>query len=159
MKKIFLYCPFLFTAVLFCSCSSQGENPEQIIAAANALDQQFVEAYSNGDVEGVMATYWNSPDLVSYPPGAMEERGWQKVKEGLSQFFTSIQGAKLVLFDSENKIAGDMILGKGKWSMTMPDGNGGSMEMFGRYSDIKAKRDGKWVYVFDHASVPLPPGS
>jgi hypothetical protein len=29
--------------------------------------------------------------------------------------------------------------------------------MEGRYSDVKAPRDGKWVYATDHASVPLPP--
>lgn len=33
------------------------------------------------------------------------------------------------------------------------------MEMRARYSDVKAKRDDKWVYIFDHASVPLPPPS
>ena len=27
----------------------------------------------------------------------------------------------------------------------------------GRYTDVKRMHDGKWVYVMDHASVPLPP--
>lgn len=31
--------------------------------------------------------------------------------------------------------------------------------MMGRYTDIKAERDGKWVYIMDHASMPLPPPS
>jgi len=29
--------------------------------------------------------------------------------------------------------------------------------MEGRFSDVKAVRDGKWVYVMDHASIPVPP--
>jgi len=29
--------------------------------------------------------------------------------------------------------------------------------MEGRYTDVKAKRDGRWVYLLDHASAPIPP--
>ena len=32
---------------------------------------------------------------------------------------------------------------------------GGGVE--GRFSDVKAQKDGKWVYIIDRASVPLPP--
>ena len=35
----------------------------------------------------------------------------------------------------------------------------GTVEAMGRYTDVKAQRDGKWVYIIDHASVPLPPPS
>jgi len=36
--------------------------------------------------------------------------------------------------------------------MTGPEGK--PFEMTGRYTDVKALRDGKWVYITDHASVP-----
>ena len=39
--------------------------------------------------------------------------------------------------------------------MTGPDGE--PLQMEGRYTDAKAERDGKWVYLVDHASVPIPP--
>ena len=44
------------------------------------------------------------------------------------------------------------------WLSTVPaNGDGTSTVLQGRYSDVKAQRDGQWVYIMDHASVPLPP--
>lgn len=157
MKYLFRYSLILAVAGFILGCAPQGDSPEQMIAAAKALDQQFVEAYSKGDVDGVMATYWNSPELVSYSPDAMEARGWQAVRDGLATFFTSTSGAKLELLETNYKVAGNVVFGWGKWRLTIPAGGDKPMEMLGRYSDVKAKRDGKWVYIFDHASVPLPP--
>jgi len=157
MRYIFL-CTLLFAAVgLILGCAPQGETPEQMIAAAKALDQQFVETYRKGDVDAVMATYWNSPDLVSYPPDAMEVRGWQAAKDALTHSFASMPGATLELIESNYQVAGDVVIGWGKWrvKMTLPDGE--SMMLDGRYTDVKTKRDGKWVYILDHASAPLPP--
>jgi ketosteroid isomerase-like protein len=56
-----------------------------------------------------------------------------------------------------NIAAGDVVLGWGTWTMTIPNGDGTSTVLQGRYSDVKAQRDGQWVYIMDHASVPLPP--
>lgn len=139
------------------SWTENKESPEQMIASAKALDQQFVESFSKGDVDGVMATYWNSPDLVSYPPDSMEVRGWQAAKDALAQSFSQMPGASLELLESNNKVEGDVVLGFGKWRLTITPPEGDPMVINGRYTDVKAKRDGKWVYILDHASVPLPP--
>ncbi len=147
---------FFAMASLTFGCMSSGENPQQMLAEAKALDQRFVAAYNQGDVDGVMDCYWNSPDLINYSPGALEERGWQAVREGVAAFFASAPGLKAELLESNYKVAGDVVLGWGKWRMTIPTG-GEPVVLTGRYSDVKAERDGKWVYVFDHASVPLPP--
>ncbi|HEX9660334.1 MAG TPA: hypothetical protein VGA18_08535 [Rhodothermales bacterium] len=44
------------------------------------------------------------------------------------------------------------------FTMTIPTPDG-AQEMHGRFTDLKAERDGKWLCVHDHASVPLPPAS
>lgn len=147
---------FAIMAVII-GCAPRGESPEQMIAAAKALDQQFATAYNNGDVDGVMATYWNSPDLVSFPPGTMEARGWQAVKDDLAQFLASAPGLKLELLEANYKVVGEVVLGYGKWRATIPAGGDNPVVLNGRYSDVHAKRNGKWVYIMDHASVPLPP--
>ena len=41
--------------------------------------------------------------------------------------------------------------------MTVRGADGKPTEMTGRYTDVKAERDGKWVYLMDHGSAPLPP--
>jgi len=42
-----------------------GESEDEMIAATDTLDKQFIEAYNNKDADALMATYWNSPELVS----------------------------------------------------------------------------------------------
>jgi uncharacterized protein (TIGR02246 family) len=157
MKHIFL-CGSLCAAVsLFTGCAPQGENPEKMIAEAKALDKQFVDAYNSRDVDAVMATYWNSPDLVSYPPDVMKAQGWQEVKNTFAQSFADMPPATLEVIETNYKVVGDAVISWGTWRFTINPPGGGSMEMKGRYTDVKTKRDGKWVYILDHASAPFPP--
>ena len=45
----------------------------------------------------------------------------------------------------------------GNFSITLglPDGQETKLE--GRFTSISGMKDGKWVYIVDHASAPLPP--
>jgi ketosteroid isomerase-like protein len=138
-------------------CAQPGPNPDQMIAAAKTVDQQFLDAFNKGDSTAVMATYWNSPDLVIYPPGEMEAKGWPAGKAAFDRMFGGMKGAKLELTESNYRAMGDAVVGFGKWRITMPGPNGTTTEMLGRYTDVIAQRDGKWVYIIDHPSVPLPP--
>ena len=133
-----------------------GPTPAEMVAAANALDQRFMDAFSKGDVEGVMATYWNSPNVVSIGPDGMVTRGYDAIKAGLAGMFGAMPGAKLEPTTSSNDVSGDVVLGSGTWKLTIP-AKPKPQVLEGRYPDVKAMRDGKWVYVMDHASVPLPP--
>jgi ketosteroid isomerase-like protein len=53
--------------------------------------------------------------------------------------------------------AGDVVIGWGLWRVTVAGPDGAPVEVVGRYTDVKAERDGTWVYILDHASAPLPP--
>ena len=134
-----------------------GPTSAELVAAADALDARFAEAFSKGDVDGVMATYWNSPNLVSYGPDGMGTRGWDASKAGSSEMFKAMPGAKLELIERHNDVHGDVVLGWGTWRLTIPAPKGPPQVMEGRFTDVKAMRDGKMVYIMDHASVPLPP--
>jgi ketosteroid isomerase-like protein len=131
----------------------------EMIGAANALDQQFMDAFNKGDVNAVMALYWNSPDLAFYPPDAMGLRGWTASNAAMTGTFTSRPGAKLEILESRNDVEGTVVLGSGRWKLTIPAAKGPAAVVEGRYTDVKAQKDGRWVYLVDHASVPLPPGA
>lgn len=152
MKQILFV--VLFAALLLSGCAQPGESPEQMIAEAKALDQRFVEAYNKGDVDAIMDTYWNSPDLVSYPPAELQLRGWEAVKQGMTKEFATMAGGKLELLETSYKAFGDVVISWGTWRYSMSEP---PMEVVGRYSDVKGKKDGKWVYIMDHASAPMPP--
>jgi len=142
---------------LFISCAPAGEDPEIMVQAADDLDSRFVEAYNNRDTDALMDTYWNSPELISFPPGAMGSQGWEATKTAMEEEFANAPDFILELTETNNVAAGEVVLGYGKWRFTisMPDAE--PMIVEGRFSDVKAKRDGKWVYIMDHASVPMAP--
>src|SRR6187402_2989586 len=133
-----------------------GPTAAELAAAADALDLRFEQAFSKGDVDGVMATYWNSPKLVSYGPDGMGTQGWDASKAGSTEMFKAMPGARLELVEKHNDAYGDVVLGWGRWKMTIPatTPKGSPQVLEGRYSDVKAMRDGKMVYIMDHASVP-----
>jgi ketosteroid isomerase-like protein len=106
-------------------------------------------------VDGVMATYWNSPDLRLYPPDVQEVDGWQAVKDEYSKTFTDLQGAKVALLDPSYLVSGEYVIGWGAFQLTS---SGSAAPVMGRYTEVAAKRDGKWVYIVDHASIPTAPG-
>jgi ketosteroid isomerase-like protein len=84
----------------------------------------------------------------------MEVKGWDAIKEASKAFFESAKGAKAEFLETNYKVAGDVVIGWGKWIITFPDS--AATKLYGRFTDVKTKRDGKWVYIFDHGSVPLP---
>lgn len=133
------------------SSPKQG-GPADLIGAAKQVDQQFVEAVNRGDVEAANRLLWNSPLLVSYPADAMVLRGYSQVADGNRRFIESIKGGRLELYEQEYMQAGDVVLTRGLFRVT-----GLAHPMNGRFTDAKAFRDGRMVYIADHVSFPLPP--
>ena len=127
-----------------------------MIAAARALDAAFVDAFNRGDADALSSLNWNSPEAVLFPPGALEARGIAAIRQANAASLAALRGARIELFESHQIPAGDVVIGWGKWRLTIPGPNGTVTEIVGRHTDVKAKRDGKWVYLIDHASVPLP---
>jgi ketosteroid isomerase-like protein len=136
-----------------CASQTGGARADEMISSAKAVDANFLSAFNKGDADAVSALYWNSPDVVVYPPDTMECRGWQAVHEAFVKMSKDMAGAKLELIEPRYQIAGDYVLTNGLWKMTFPD----NKEMRGRYTAVMADKDGKWVFVLDHPSVPLPP--
>lgn len=149
------------TIALGAACAPAAPPPpdtDAMIAAADALDERFMAAFNAGDVATLQAMYWNSPDAVSFPPDAMIHRG-TATRDGIAAMVAGMQaaGAKLELTEKHHMVIGDAVATWGLWTMTMSGPDGAPMQMQGRFTDIKAERDGQWVYLMDHASVPLPP--
>jgi len=63
----------------------------------------------------------------------------------------------LELVGSRGGVHGGVVFGSGVWGVTILAAKGPATVLVGRFSDAKALKDGKWVFIMDHASVPLPP--
>ena len=148
--------PVLF--VLIIGCVEAPPDPAKMLAAAEELDQKFFDAYTSKDLDAILALYWNSPDVVSFPPGeVMMIKGYDQIKESFQKDFAQQLDSKLELLEHTNRAEGSVVIGTGLWRFTLNMPEGEPLVIEGRYLDVKAERDGKWVYIADHASVPLPP--
>lgn len=133
----------------------EGPTDTELIAAADALDDLFIAALNAGDAAAMTALY--AADAVSYPPDAIVAEGITAIEASYAKMAMEMPGAEFELIDRHQIVAGDVVIGHGQWRMTMTGPDGEPLQMEGRYTDAKAERDGKWVYLVDHASVPIPP--
>jgi ketosteroid isomerase-like protein len=147
--------PVLFG--LITGCAEAPPDRAVMVSAADELDQKFFDAYNNKDLETIKELYWNSPDLVSHPPGEMELKGYDAVIESFKKDFDRGMDSKLEVIEITNRAEGNIVVGTGTWRFTLNMPESEPVVIEGRYLDVKAEHDGKWVYVADHASVPLPP--
>jgi uncharacterized protein (TIGR02246 family) len=123
---------------------------------ARTVDQAWVKAMKANDLEATMALY--APDAVAYFPD-----GDFKGKEAIRKSWTEFLGMFTVTdatSEGSYETTGDMSTGWGYWTLTVvPKGGGEAIPMKGRATVVAKKIAGKWQYIVDHASVPLPPPS
>jgi uncharacterized protein (TIGR02246 family) len=119
------------------------------------LDEAWMKAAKAGDVAAITALY--APDAVIYPPDAMEVRGTEAIRkswEGLFKTVTVNDGKIEAVYET----TGNISVGWGRFSMTVTPKAGGPQEKWeGRAMSVAKKINGKWLYVADHASMPMPP--
>lgn len=152
-----LLAPMIVLVLVLVGCAAQEtRDPQAMVTAADALDQRFLAAFNSANVDSMAATYWNSPDVVSVPPGGQLMRGFEAIRSSLPAAFQETPGARLELIDMKNRAEGDVVIGSGTWRLTMTGPDGQPVVINGYYTDVKAERDGKWVYIVDHASVATP---
>ena len=118
-------------------------------AARSVLDAQ-VEAWNRGDLEGFMATYWRSPDLV-FCSGSTVTRGWDETLARYRKRYQS-EGREMgrLRFDGIEVIplGEDAALARGAWRLVMTDGK----EPHGLFTLLLRRLDGAWRIVHDHTS-------
>jgi ketosteroid isomerase-like protein len=134
-----------------CAREPERATPAAMVAAADALDAAYVAAFNRGDIDAIDALYWNSGETISFPSDVMEARGIGAIREANARAVASARGAQLTIVEAHNLPVGDAVVGWGRWRLTPP---GGATPVEGRYTDVKAERGGRWVYILDHASVP-----
>lgn len=153
----------LATALTTMACAAPAPVPasapvmsaEQQIGEANALDQRFVEAFNKGDAAAMNELYWNSPEVVSTQLDVFEPvAGIDSVREVNLKALAGMAGAKLEITRSRQVPAGEVVMGWGTAKITLPGTP--PTELMVRFTDVKGQRDGKWVYLMDHVSMPPP---
>ncbi len=120
------------------------------------LDAAWAKAAKAGDVEGLVKLY--APTAVTYMPDEMKAKGTAEIRASFQKFLGSSTVTEMTLSQDFATTSGNLAASSGMFSMTVaPKGGGAAQTMEGRYSSIAVRKNGKWMYVSDHASVPLAP--
>jgi ketosteroid isomerase-like protein len=120
------------------------------------LSEEFVKRFESNDLEGVVALY--AADAVLYPPDATEAIGTEAIRKAWGGLMNAFTVQKLIIAAASHEIHGDTAFGWGKFAMILiPKGGGETVRMEGRFTDVSKRVNDRWLYIFDHASIPLPP--
>jgi len=124
--------------------------------ATENLDQRFIEGMSRKDVEQVMSCFWNSPDLVLVTFDGSVYRGYDNVRKAVEKLFAQAESLSLVINEVSHIPQGESILAVGTATYEMTTIDGIHQTVRERWTDIRRKEDGRWVYVLDHAHALQP---
>lgn len=148
MIRSFFIWPFLALAILTISLSAcqSSQIDEAAIEAelVSILDAQD-EAWSAGNIDAFMESYWKSPEL-RFASGGKISRGWEATRDGYYTRYPNpdIMG-KLVTDGYEvDVLSSKAAIVHGSWKLER-DGEPAS----GLYTLVFKKIDGEWVITSD----------
>lgn len=133
----------LFAATLF----AQG---------AKTLDQAWIKAARAGDADAMSKLY--ATDATLYMPDEMEVKGREAIKASFTKFLEANTVREMTLTYNPLYSSGNLSITSGRFTMTLvPKAGGAPQTMEGRFISVAMRKGGKWMYVVDHASMPVPP--
>ena len=144
MKKLIL----IMICMAAASAAPANESPE-------ALMEAFMTAVRANDAAGLGACY--AEDAVNFPLAAMKEIGPDAVIASWQGFFDAFRVTDASLPEKHLETHGDTAIAWGLFRIVAEPVEGGEAVVFeGRFMDVSRNIDGTWLYVADHASIPLP---
>ena len=125
---------------------------EADLAEAKDLDRRFTEAMSQKDLDAAMACFWNGPDLVVVLNGNVY-LGPHATRAAIKEVFDQNETVRLEVNEITHVPSGDGVIGIGTATYELKPAGGPRKLMVERWSDLRRKIDGRWVYVLDHTTV------
>ena len=120
------------------------------LLANQALDQRFAEGISKKDIEQVMSCVWNSPGLVFVDFEGNVIRGSDNFRKVFEQMFAQNESLRLVIDEISHIRVGESVFAVGTATYTMQTKDGTSQQITERWTDLRTKVEGQWVYALDH---------
>lgn len=121
-----------------------------------ALDAAWAKAFQANDLEGVMACY--AADAVAWLPDTAEAKGEKAIRDAYRAFFAENKVQDVRITETRSQTVRNRSVGWGRFELTLvPKSAAKPVTMTGRFTEVAEKRNGRWVYVVDHASADPPP--
>jgi uncharacterized protein (TIGR02246 family) len=167
MKKLFMILPLVLVLCFTFGCQKAkevAEEPEPVVdieaekAEVKALIDDFVLGWETEDSELFSKIFAHDDDMIMFGTDVAEHFvGWEQIIESVQKQFESMENIQLTIRELGIKVHKS---GEVAWVSFLMDLKGEAMgEPFSiegmRITDVMEKRNGNWLIVQLHASVPV----
>jgi len=155
MKNLQITFPVIVIVLLF-SCTKSIEREAEKSNVETVLSN-FIEAWETKNMPTISQIWSHDEDMINFGTDAAERWvGWEAMKEKYSQMFDSFEKIDFVISNQSVKISQS---GVTAWYSENMDGsfiiNGEEISVKDlRVTGVLEKRDGNWVIVQRHVSIP-----
>jgi uncharacterized protein (TIGR02246 family) len=122
------------------------------LAEIKDLDRKLADAFGQKDLDALMDCFWNNPNLVVVLNGKVH-CGVDTVRTTVKEMFEQNEWIRLTVDEVTHLQSGDGVVGVGTATFKLKPVGGSPRLMVERWSDLRRKIDGRWVYVHDHTTV------
>lgn len=125
-------------------------------ADAKATEEAWAKAFNDGDAKALGELYADNAVMVG--PGAGQEfKGKKEIEAHFNEMFKGKKGGGDMKVSEVTVLpVGDGLAVFSRWSGSMPTPDGKKREVRLRSTAVLIKLGGKYKYLMDHASSPLP---
>ena len=156
MKNLFAL--FFTVALLLMSACTQKVDLEAEKAKVKTVVDQFAQVWETEDMELFSKIMAHDADMVNYGTDAAEYLvGWEALKEAVEKMFPSFENIKITVKDQVIKVhpSGNVAWFSEAWDWDLVVEGQPVRSEGGRFTGVLEKRNGNWVFVQFHNSVPV----
>ncbi len=154
MKHLTIIRLLIAGLLVCCGPSAPAPLSETDLAAIEVTSAAFMKAMQESNWEAAAATY--TEDAVLLPPNHDVVTGRASIRD---YFGTFPPISNFMVKNVDIRGAGDMVVVRGTYSMTLTIPGMPPMDDHGKFVDVRKRQaDGSWLYEWDmfNTSVPLP---
>ena len=121
------------------------------IAGNLRLDEGFLHAMNGRNIEGVMACFLNTLDLVVVLDGSVLQ-GPEALRRCLAELFAEVRTLHLDIIEISRWSIGETVFAVGIAKCQLEALDGSKRRLKVCWTDARRQVAGRWVYVLDHAT-------
>ncbi len=147
MKNILIAFLLIFFSISLVSAQTDKHGDKTASEIRKVLETQ-TKAWNDGDIDGFMRGYWNSPGLV-FVGGDNVTRGWQPTLDNYKKKYNSREKMGVLTFSGLqiDLLSKDSAVVLGSWSLAREKDN-----PHGKFTLIFRKFKDGWKIIHDHTS-------
>ena len=131
-------------------------NHAEFLLATEDLDQRFTGGMSRKDIEQVMSCFWNNPDCILVVHDGTVYHGFEEIRAAIEQMFAECETISLDIDEVSHIRQGNSVFAVGTATYVLITTEEASQKLTVRWTHVRRKENGRWVYVMDHAHALTP---